>query len=219
MSLSLSIALIACLLGQVAPSGEKKPDEAAARLVLMKKSVAGYTMHRADDAGETYGLQPEPCLRFTNTISLKDGATVFVWVGNGRPEAATQLLLARDGSWQQELSSLALKPLVAEWQGRRIWTPRRVGQARSAPTPAATPEQRLRQMHALVREVTVEDHFRRESWQTLRMLSKPFARYGKPGSARALFAYVLTTDPEAYLMLEARLRARPVLSGIMRSHR
>src|SRR5438094_145686 len=42
---------------------------------------------------------------------------------------------------------------------------------------------------------------------TLGLLPKPFARYGKPGTGvvdGALFAYVLTTDPDVYLMIEAR---------------
>jgi hypothetical protein len=62
-------------------------------------------------------------------------------------------------------------------------------------------------MQALAREFTAEDLFRDQSWQPLRMLTKPFARYGKAGARAtdgALFAYVLTTDPEVYLMIEAR---------------
>src|SRR5262249_14358770 len=76
-----------------------------------------------------------------------------------------------------------------------------------APQPAATPTQRLLQIRALARRFTVEDDFQRKSWQPLRMLATPLLRYGKPDSDPidgALLGYVLTTDPEAILMLEAR---------------
>ncbi len=75
-----------------------------------------------------------------------------------------------------------------------------------APRPAESAEGRLRQMHAMARDFAASDDFRGESWQTLRLLSKPLVRYGKPGSHvtdGALFAYFLTTDPEAFLMIEA----------------
>ena len=51
------------------------------------------------------------------------------------------------------------------------------------------------------------EQFERKTWQKLRILTKPFARYGKPGTPvidGVLLACVLTTDPEVYLMIEAR---------------
>jgi hypothetical protein len=212
MMLSGYLTVAAVLVAQAPPAEAKKLEEAAARLALMQKSVAGYTMHLADDAGESYRLKPEPCLRFTNTIGGSRDGAVFVWLGkHGRPEVVTQLLFTRDGSWQQELSSLAAGPLTADWKGQRIWTPSKGGVAfkpvPDGPAPAGTAEERLRQMHAITRNFTVEDQFRSQSWQPLRLLAKPCARYGKPGSSiidGALFAYVLTTDPEVFLMLEAR---------------
>jgi hypothetical protein len=205
--------MLAVVLGQApAPAAAIADDDATARLVLMKRSVGEYKIHRAEDTSETYRLQPEPSLRYTNSVGASKDGAVFLWLGeNGRPEVAAQVFLRRDGAWWQELSSLAVKPIVADWQETAIWSPRTGGvelkPIPGAPRPADTPEQRLRQMHALTQEFTVEDDFRRQSWQTLRKLAKPFARYGKPGSAvtdGALFTYVLTTDPEVYLMLEAR---------------
>ena len=46
-----------------------------------------------------------------------------------------------------------------------------------------------------------------KTWHNLRSLSKPLLRYGKPGSDTidgGVFAFVLTTDPEVYLLLEMR---------------
>lgn len=214
MTPCLTMTLILGLLTQTAPSqpAGAKPDEAADRLAIMKTSVAEYRLTAADDHAKSYKLLVDPVLRFTNTVgNSKDGA-VFLWLGeHKRPEVATQVFLTRDGRWIQELSSLSPKPLVAEAQGGTIWNPRSGGvefkTINGAPKPADSEEQRLRQMRALTRDFIIEDDFRGNGWQTLRMLTKPFARYGAEGSELrdgALFCYVLTTDPEAYLMLEAR---------------
>ena len=77
-------------------------------------------------------------------------------------------------------------------------------------------------MQAFAREFSAEDLFREKTWQPLRMLTKPFARYGKPDSRAidgALFAYVLTTDPEVYLMIEGPGRqGRPGVAICLRAH-
>ena len=66
----------------------------------------------------------------------------------------------------------------------------------------------MRQMHDLTREFVAEDAGQlMKTYEKLRLLPRPFARYGKPGMDPidgALFAYVSTTDPEVYLLLEAR---------------
>jgi hypothetical protein len=76
-----------------------------------------------------------------------------------------------------------------------------------APKPAATPSQRLRQMRTIADDFRAEDNFGNVRWESLRMLSTPIARYGKPGGKPedgALFAFVEGTDPEVFLFLEAR---------------
>ena len=50
-------------------------------------------------------------------------------------------------------------------------------------------------------------NFDLKTWHNLRALSKPLYRYGKSDSEvvdGGVFAFVLTTDPEVYLLLEAR---------------
>jgi hypothetical protein len=207
-----AVPLIVALLGQATPPAFESPGEAAARLDLMKKSVASIVLRSTDGPSKAYRLRPEPVLRFTNTVGASRDGAVFVWVDeHDRPGAAVQVFTVRGGHWYQELSSLSTTALVAEAPGGLVWGPDRGGvelkPVPGAPRPAQTPEQRLVQMRALSREFTVEDNFQHKAWQPLRQLTKPFARYGKPGSDvidGALFCYVLTTDPEVYLMLEAR---------------
>ena len=206
MSLLLCFSLALALPGQDESTGHAK------RLEIMKKSLASTQVHDADTPGELYHLRLEPILRFTNPVGdTRDGA-IFVLLGDGdRPGAAVQVFLKRDGSWVQEWTSLSTKPLTAKMPAGPDWKPPRGGvnfqPVPGAPRPAETAMLRLRQMHALTRDFGAEDDFRFQSWQPLRLLSKPFARYGKPGSDvidGALFAYVLTTDPEVYLMIEVR---------------
>jgi hypothetical protein len=211
MSFVLCLSLALGISGQLRPDGEI-PDSSGARLDVMKKSMANVQLRAADSRGDLYRVRPEPILRFTNTVGdTRDGA-IFLWLGDGeRPGAAVQVFLTRVGHWHQEWTSLSTGPLTAKLGGTAEWRPSRAGvefkSIPGAPRPAETAEQRLRQMQALTRDFSANDDFRGQSWQPLRLLPKPFARYGGTGSEvsdGALFAYVLTTDPEAFLMIEAR---------------
>jgi hypothetical protein len=51
------------------------------------------------------------------------------------------------------------------------------------------------------------DDFKHKGWSELRLLLTPVSRYGASGTKLldgALFAFVLGTDPEVFLFLEAR---------------
>ena len=211
MTSHLPVTLIVGLLAQGPPQAKAEPDEAPARLAIMKKSADEYRLHEASDRAKTYKFQAEPVLRFTNTVGASKDGAVFLWLGeHDRPEVAAQVFLKRDGGWWHELSSLSQKPLLGEARGATAWNPPRGGvelkPIAGAPKPAETEEQRLRQMRAHPR-LRPRRRLSARGWQTLRMLTKPFARYGDQSPELidgALFCYVLTTDPEAYLLLEAR---------------
>lgn len=208
MVASTSLLLIAGFLGQGPSPASEKADGAAARLDFMKKSVAVYDLRPADDPKAAYRLLPEPVLRFTNTVGTVTDGTIFLWVdAAGRPAAAVQVFQNTSGNWYQAFSSLSTAPLSTG----RVWNPSRAGVAfkpvPGAPRPADTPERRMRQMHELLKGFGAEMNLELKTWHTLRPLTKPLARYGKAGTDvvdGALFAYVLTTDPEVYLLLEVR---------------
>jgi hypothetical protein len=213
MTSLFQLPILLVVLGQAAAADDAKDaTESATRLEHMKGLVGAWAVHPADDPNIRFRLQAEPVLRFTNPVGQSLDGTVFLWTGpEGRPVAVVQASLNRRGFWAQELSSLSEGRLVAEAERNQAWRPGQGGvefrPIPDAPKPASTPEQRLGQMRALAREFTVEDDFQRKSFQKLRLLPTPFARYGKPGTAVAdgvLFCFVLTTDPEAYLILEAR---------------
>ena len=220
----LLCSLLIVLPGQTPPN-EELPGTPATRLATMKKAMAAVEMRSAGRAGESYRLKPEPVLRFTNTVGDSRDGSIFLWLGDGdRPEVAVQVFKTR-GAWMQEWTSLSPAPLIAKMPDGPDWKPSRGGvefkPVPGAPKPADTANERLRQMHALTRDFSARDHFR-GAWQPLRMMPKPMARYGKPGSEvvdGALFAFVLTTDPEAWLMLEARTTQGRSRSGNTHSHR
>jgi hypothetical protein len=212
MGITLALPLTLALTAQAPPDADAIPGTPPTRLAFMKKTVAGFEVRSADDPAKVYTLQAEPVMRFTNTVGESRDGAIFLWLDDrGRPEVALQIAVLRGGGWFHEFTSLSTGRVTARVPGLPDWSPSRGGAefkpVPGAPRPADTPEQRLVQMRALTREFAAEDEFRGGSWQPLRLLTKPFARYGKPGTDvtdGALFSYVLTTDPEVLLMLEAR---------------
>ncbi len=208
MTVALSFLMTLSTCGQAAPVDKGRDGDAAARLEFMKQSVAAYTLRKPDDPTVTYRVQAEPVLRFNNPVGTVRDGTIFLWLGvDERPAAAVQVFLRKDGRWIQAFSSLSTTPLASTG----VWNPSQPGvEFKPVPgvsKPAETAEQRLRQMRELTKAFGAEMNLNNKTWHDLRLLSKPLARYGKPNSEMldgGLFAFVLTTDPEAYLLLEAR---------------
>lgn len=207
---ALAASAMLCGLGVRAEDDQ----EAAARLEFMKKSAAVYKITLADKNKTELKLAPEPALRWDNPVGAVPDGVLVLWLGEeGRPEAAAQVFLAAGTKdlWLHEFQSLSLSPLEAVRGGRAAWQPEKPGvefkPVPNAPAVASTPVQRLAQMKAIAKDFSTSDDFGGMSPFELRLLSKPVARYGKPGSAvadGAMFVFALATDPEAFLMIEAR---------------
>ena len=156
-------------------------------------------------------MLPEPVLRWSQPIRGGDDGALYLWVHEGRPVAAMTFFTFKwpDGtrSIVHERHSLALEPMEATWRG--IWSGTHRGpgwlSSRSRTPrfrPVAAPA-RFRQMQALVREFSANTIDDKASKWPLRPLIKPLYRYeGKHDGA--LFAMVQGTDPEAFILLEAR---------------
>jgi hypothetical protein len=201
------IVSIVCQAPAAAPEGQEINRK---RLEFMKQSVTKFDVRSSDDPTTTCRLQQEPVLRYTNSIhNVEDGAS-FLWLGEqGRPVAVVQVFLFRNGEWWHEFSSLSPGRVSAgeAWKAKPGVEFKPVP---GAPKPAKTAELRRRQIEAFAEGFSVEQdyhHLQKDSWEKLRHLNKPLARYGNPDSTLvdgALIAYVLTTDPEVYLMLEVQ---------------
>jgi hypothetical protein len=220
MSTTIPAAVLVplCLLAQAPVDGSKAADAAAERLEFMKESAKSYKFTIGGDRGSELTLKPEPAFRLGKQGDgvVLEGA-IFLWEDEiGRPGAAAQVFLVQvagrsGGQWRHEFTSLSTRPFTATQGGKPRWLPMVPGvifqSIKGAPKPADPPQQRLRQMRGLAEEFRGEDDFWGRGWNALRLLPKPISRYGKAGGTPedgALFAFVLGTDPESFLFIEAR---------------
>jgi len=200
------------------PQDVKSRDVNAERLKFMKDSVEVYEFTRGKDHAAALKLQPDPAFRLGKQGDgvVLEGA-IFLWADEvGRPGAAAQVFLVQNpgrpgGEWRHEFTSLSTGPFTASQAGNPRWMPMVSGVSfqpiPGAPKPADKPQQRLRQMRDLAAEFHAEDDFWGRGWNALRLLPTPISRYGKAGGTPedgALFAFVLGTDPESFLFIEAR---------------
>ena len=189
--------------------------EQAARLAFMKESLKGYVI-AAGAGAKPMDLQGEPLLRWNNPVSgVRDG-TLFIWTAGRRPQAAVQVFQLKDGLWLHEFQSLSTEPFQSTIDGAPGWAPAKAGielkTAPDAPAPAKTERQRLVQMRAIAEEYRAIDDFedKKSRWE-LRLLSKPVYRYAVADRGiidGALWTFAHGTDPEVFVLLEARETAK-----------
>jgi hypothetical protein len=158
-------------------------------------------------------LKPEPVLRWSNPIVGEIYGEVFIWTSKGRPEVIGSLHKWYSPNHHSaiEFLSLSTGQPVVEREGKEIWTPTRPGiemrPIPDAPAPAAAPAQRLRQMRELAEGFTGREKLYEETERDTRLLTQPIYRYvdsQEPVVDGALFAFVQGTDPETFLLIEAR---------------
>jgi hypothetical protein len=221
--MNMMLVVLVTLLGQARgaedPAKTERPADES--LDFMKKSVEGYRVTGNVGGESLFRLQPEPVFHMGKQYTdVREGA-IFFWLGESdRPEAAAQIFKVQNkgaplGLWIHEFTSLSAGTFSAEFQGRMVWNPSTPGielkPLPGATTPADTAAQRSRQLREFVQDFRATDDKGRKGWMELRLLPKPIARYGKPGTKLidgALFAFVDGTDPEVFLFLEARVGDR-----------
>jgi hypothetical protein len=218
MIILASTCLVISLLAQPPSLQKGARDDADLRFEFMKDAAKRYTMTIAGASRSALTLQPDPAFRLgkQGDGAVMDGA-IFLWADQtGRPASAAQLFLFKwsdrpAGEWIHEFTSLSTETITATQGGKARWQPAVPGvkfqPISGAPKPAGTPQQRLRQMRDLAGEFRADDDFWGRGWSALRLLPTPISRYGKAGSTPddgAMFAFVLGTDPEAFLFIEER---------------
>jgi hypothetical protein len=164
-------------------------------------------------------LAPQPTrLELLAQPVLNWDGSAFVWLKDGRPEAIGALwktVNARSGrpEYGQAFHSLSGHPITAKFDGQLVWSPKAAGlefrPVEGADAVAGDSRRRLVQLRSLARE------FSAIQWKTgrsqLRMLTQPIYRYEPTAGITkdgAIFAFTNTefgTDPDALLVLEARL--------------
>jgi hypothetical protein len=195
--------------------GDEPPDEKARSAevaALARREAESYRLARVDDDVEV-SLLPESVFQWTNPVIGIAHGRLHLWTAGGRPEAIIGVF-----KWYQpykhrtnEFQSLSTGRLVATRDGREAWSPRRPGvefrPVPGAPEPAPSPAARLRQMRDLAKEFSGRETTRDGIVRELRLLTQPIYRYAGASVDvidGSLFVLAQGTDPEAFLMIEAR---------------
>jgi hypothetical protein len=192
------------------------PDEkqlAKQALEISRKEAALWEIELAGERPKKLKLQTEPVLRWSNPSAGEIYGAVFVWISDGRPEVIGSIYkwYSPFKHYSTEFQSLSSATLNGMHDGKEMWTPARAGvefkTVPDAAVPAEGPAGRLRQMREIAGDFVATKTDREGNQQKLRMLTQPIYRYDSPAAAiqdGALFTFVEGTDPEVFLMVEAR---------------
>ena len=158
-------------------------------------------------------LREPPVLNFTNPERNQERGSVFVWMQNDRPAAIGQFFCF-DGkdrrTTKHALHSLAPLPLVAKFDDEVAWAPEQPGivwkSFEEAPAVGPNRTNRMLQMRQLVRRFKVQLIDPKGKATELRLAPRPLFDYSAPKvgvTDGVIFSYVIATDPEAILLVEA----------------
>lgn len=185
-------------------------DQASA---AAKERAGSYVVRLAETPDVQLKMEPEPVFRWTNHLGRRFYGDIYVWTHEGRPEvvASVTTIFTDRASTYTEIQSLSARRPVLSRDEKLVWEPSAPGaefeRYPGAPRPAATAATRLIQMRALAAQFSVIAEYEGEQTEHLRLLATPIYRYqnAAPGVADgALFAFTKGTDPDAFLLIEAR---------------
>ena len=191
----------------------KENIEAALKLTLAAAAEYEFRVG-TDEKDKTLELVRAPILKWSNPDRGEVHGNVFVWTREGRPLVVGSLFkwFTPHTHMSHEFLSLAEGPLAAKFHGKEVWKTDesviRFADVPGAPAPADTEAQRLLQMKQLAKEFSGSKKERDEKTGVieLRLLPQPIHRYAAPkqGVGGGLFALVHGTDPELFVLIEAR---------------
>lgn len=152
-------------------------------------------------------------LNWTNPTRQQERGATFVWLHKQRPYAIGSFftyVYNEKTHVKHEFHTLAPGPLRALFDGALAWTPRGEGvvwkDVPDAPVPGSAHVGRLLQMRQLARSFRVELTSPKNDRSELRLAPRPLFEYASPENGvldGMILSYVVATDPEALLVLEA----------------
>lgn len=177
-------------------------------------AAARYEFEVATEPPRKLEFHPTPILRWSNPVVGEVYGNVFLWTLNGRPGVVGSIFqwLSPLTHGSHEFQSLTLHPLDGKRDGVHVWTSPRGGiELQPVPDKSLVPDSptvRLRQMRSMSRRFHLRSTDRAAVSRELRLLAQPLYRYGSSGTDildGCLFVFVQGTDPEVFLMIEARM--------------
>jgi hypothetical protein len=203
---------------QSQPPGNPSIDtkaEAEEASATAKQLAADYVV-RLDKSSETkLRMEPEPILRWTNHLGRRFYGDVYIWTHEGRPEVVASIttIFTDKQSTYTEIQSLSTGQPILSRDKKVVWEPSDPGvelkPLPGAPKPGATPAARLLQLRSLSGQckVVADYGINKEEKEELRLMATPIYRYQSAAQGvtdGALFAFCKGTDPDAFLIIEAR---------------
>src|SRR5262245_50112525 len=230
LGLVVVVGMSVCVLAPRPSRSDDASDTAADERLqavkeLIEQSVDWYDVLPGAEAKAA--MRPQVVLRWRNAERTNTGVAVLaVWTDQGRPEAmATIFQNGKDIC--HEFGSLARsKKIVVRDETRVVWSPGKAGvefrDLPDAPVPAEDGAARLRQMKSLAGRFTARlppAKVGQGNAEVLRLLPRPLYRYDLKDVKETdrnlrdggMFAYVMGTDPEVVLLLEAVEREGKVI--------
>ena len=170
-----------------------------------------------DDPDRAYRIELEPVFHHVQSVRHRAVGSVFVCLEeSGRPAAVGDVFFLPAAKGQHgmyaEWHSLASAPITIEWDGATRMACETSGiQWQSVPDanpPAEERSQRERQLKRLAQRFTADLVNSEQDKYELRLLTTPVYEYHAEGEAEfatgGLFAFCQETDPELFLVIEAR---------------
>src|SRR5262245_46491022 len=187
--------------------------EAAFKLSLAAAAEYEFRVGKNED-DKPLELVRDSRLKWSNPAASDIQGNVFVWTRQERPLVVGCFMkwFSPRSVMQHEFHSLAEEPLKAKFHGAPVWATDEAGlkfvDVPGAAAPAAAEAQRLLQLRKLAREFSGIAKYRNAPSDTeLRLLPQPIHSYAAPKQgvlSGGLFAFVRGTDPELFLLIEAR---------------
>ena len=184
---------------------------------VLEQSVDWYDVLPAAEA--KVGLRPQIVLSWRNAVRTSTGAALLaIWTDQGRPVAMASIFQNGNDICHEFGSLSRSQKIVVRDKTRVVWSPGKAGvEFRDFPDaapPAEDRAERLRQMKSLAGRFTARLpalNLDNANPEVLRLLPRPVYRYelkdaqgtGPILRDGAMFAFVMGTDPEVVLLLEA----------------
>jgi len=197
------------------PRDPATPENIAAAFKISLAAAAEYEFGVGqDENSKPLELVRESRLKWSNPSASDIQGNVFVWTRDGRPLVVGCFMkwFSPRSVMQHEFHSLAEERLSAKFHGSPVWATDDAGlkfaDIPGAPAPGAGETQRVLQLKKLAKEFSATAHYRNTTADTeLRLLPQPIHSYTAPKQgvlSGGLFAFVRGTDPELWLLVEAR---------------
>ncbi len=158
-------------------------------------------------------LNEKSVLNWTNPVRQQERGATYVWLHQRRPYVIGTFFSYGAGDREHvkhEFHSLASTPLQATFDGVPAWTPSEPGvdwkDIPDVPDPGTARIGRLLQMRQLARNFRAELTSPKNERNELRLAPRPLYEYSSPETGvldGAILSFVVATDPEALLLMEA----------------